>query len=122
MSDFYLTRRTFLQLREIENHSLKNWSSRQTAKYMADIYKGFGEIAADPNQDIKRFHRSEPFFMQPAGVNHFALYHRFDDYIIIGAVFGQVQNIEHEITTLKHMIQDEISILHAHMKSDLKTE
>ena len=117
MADFYLTRRAFLQLQEIEKYSLKNWSPSQTAKYMADIYNGFKKIATDPDQDAKRFHRSEPFFMQPAGVNHFALYHRFDECVIIGAVFGQVQNIEPEITRLKCIIQDEINALHIHMKS-----
>lgn len=117
VTDFHLTRRVFLQLQEIEKRSLKNWSSAQTSKYMADIYKGFGKIAANPNQDAKRFYRSDPFFIQPAGVNHFALYHRFDDCVIIGAIFGQVQNIEHEITKLKCIIQDEINTLHTHMKS-----
>lgn len=120
MSDFHLTRRVFLQLEEIEKQSLIDWSSAQTVKYMSDIYKGFRKITADPYQDKKRLYRSEPFFMQPVGVNHFALYHRFDDCIIIGAVFGQVQNIEHEITKLKHMIQDEINALHAHMKPNPK--
>ena len=117
VADFYLTRRAFLQLQEIEKHSLKSWSQAQTTKYMADIYKGFKKIAADPDQGVKRYHRSEPFFMQPTGVNHFALYHRFDQCIIIGAVFGQVQNIEPEIARLKSIIQDEITTLHEHMKS-----
>lgn len=62
MTDFHLTRRVFLQLQEIEQHVLKNWSPVQTGKYMADIYKGFRPIAANPDQDAKRFYRSEPFY------------------------------------------------------------
>ena len=67
MADFHLTRRTFLQLQEIEKYSLKNWSTSQTARYMADIYNGFKKIAADPDQDAKRFHRSEPFLCSQPG-------------------------------------------------------
>ena len=46
--------------------------------------------------------------MQPAGKNHFAVYNRFDEYIIIGAVFGQEMNIEHEIAKTKARVSDSI--------------
>ncbi len=112
MTDYYLTRRVFQQLRDIEERSERNFGHAQTEKYMADIYKGFENAANTPHRDESRFNRSNPFFMQPAGVNHFAIYYRFEDHIVIGAVFGQEMNIKRQIARLKSRLAHEIDVLH----------
>jgi len=117
LTDYYLTRRVFQQLRDIEERSEQNFGHAQTEKYMADIYKGFENAANKPHRDKSRFDRSNPFFLQPAGVNHFAIYYRFEDHIIIGAVFGQEMNIERQISKLKSRLAHEIDAMREEIKA-----
>ena len=116
MADFYLTRRVFKQLIEIRDRSIQDFGSTRTKKYMADIYKGFQNAANNATRDHHRIDRSEPFFMQPVGDNHFALYHRFDNCIIIGAIFDQVMNVEEHIARLKRHLTTEILDMHKELK------
>jgi plasmid stabilization system protein ParE len=83
---------------------------------MAHIYKGFENAANNPHRDESRFDRSTPFSMQPAGVNHFVIYHRFEDHIVIGVVFAQEMDIERQISRLKSRLAHEIEAMHAEIK------
>ncbi len=116
MTDYYFTRRAFQQLREIEERSERNFGHTQTQKYMNEIYKGFESAANNPHRDERRFDRSNPFFMQPAGVKHFVIYHRFENHIVIGAVFGQEMNIERQLSGLKTRLAHEIEDMHEEIK------
>jgi hypothetical protein len=40
---------------------------------------------------------------------YFALYHRFDNYIIVAAIFGQVMDVEMQAARLKTRLAREIS-------------
>ncbi len=102
----------FRQLHEIEERSEQNFGHTQTEIYMAKIYNGFENAANNPHCDEIRFDRSKPFLMQPAGGNHFAIYHRFKDYIVIGAIFGQEMNIEKKLSRLKSRLAREIDDMH----------
>lgn len=112
MGKYRLTEEAFRQLEEIEERSLENFSQADTEKYMAEIYKGFQRAADSPSQDHARAKRSDPFSMQPAGANHFAVYNRFGDDIIIGAIFGQSMNIENEIEETKARVAASIERVH----------
>lgn len=117
MAAFYLTARVIKQLHAIKTKSERDFGIPQTKIYINNIYKGFENIAHNENKDKLRQSRSDPFHMHPVGVNHFALYHRFDNYVVIAAVFDQKMNIERHIEKLKQVLSKEISLLHDFIKS-----
>ena len=70
---FSLTRRAYRDLLEIERYSIVKWGEAQTTRYMAQIYQGFEQIAANPERGRLRAERSLPFLMAPVGA-HYAIY------------------------------------------------
>ena len=106
---YHLTRRAFLQLIEIRERSLRDFGEGQTDRFIEAIYRDFARAYEMSDRDTLRTERSEPFCMQPVGPSHFALYHRFDDYIIIAAIFGQKMDVEAQVARLKTRLAREIS-------------
>lgn len=109
MPKFFLTRRTNIDLLEIEDYSLRKWGEDQTDAYMDDLYKRFTEIAKKPDIGKLRYNRSFPFYMAPAR-EHFVIYKSIDAGIIIATILHGRQNIESIVrnmaVTLSHEIQD----------------
>ena len=109
MSKFFLTRRTNIDLLEIEDYSLRKWGEDQTDIYMNDLYRRFVEIAKKPDVGKLRYNRSFPFYMAPAR-EHFVIYKPMDTGIIIATVLHGRQNIESIVrnmaVTLSREIQD----------------
>jgi plasmid stabilization system protein ParE len=108
---YYFTRRAFEQLIEIQKRSLQDFGKAQTTHYLKEIYQGFADAANNSDRDDLRTDRSSPFSMQAVGPNHFAIYHRFDGYIIIAAIFGQAMDVERHIERLKTRLGKEISLM-----------
>lgn len=109
MSKFFLTRRTNIDLLEIEDYTLRNWGVDQTDIYIKDLYRRFAEIAKNPDIGKLRYNRSFPFYMAPVR-EHFAIYKPIDAGIIIATVLHGRQNIERIVrnmaVTLSREIQD----------------
>lgn len=109
MADFYFTRHAMRQLIGIYDKSMGgDYGEVQTKKYIDKIYNDCQKVADNSTKDNLRKHRSDPFLMQQAGVNHFIVYERFDGYIIIGAVLGQTMDIENHIDTIKVRVSAQI--------------
>ena len=92
-NNFYLTRRAFLDIRNIYEYSVENWGSVKAGKYVAEVYQCFKKIADNADLGNLRKNRSEPFLMYPSG-RHFIIYEPYKDGIIIITVINQVRNIE----------------------------
>ena len=107
MSKFFLTRRTTIDLLEIEDYSLRKWGEDQTDNYMKDLYRKFAEIAKKPGVGKLRYNRSFPFYMAPAR-EHFAIYKPVEAGIIIATVLHGRQNIERIIRNMTVTLSREI--------------
>ncbi|MEQ8473653.1 MAG: type II toxin-antitoxin system RelE/ParE family toxin [Marinoscillum sp.] len=107
MSKFFLTRRSNIDLLEIEDYSLRKWGEDQTGIYMDDLYRRFAEIAKNPDVGKLRYNRSFPFYMAPAR-EHFAIYKTIDAGIIIATVLHGRQNIEGIVRNMAVTLSREI--------------
>lgn len=106
---YHLTRRAFLQLIEIRERSLRDFGEQQTDRFIEAIYRDFARAYEMSDRAALRAERSAPFCMQPVGPSHFALYHRFDDYIIIAAIFGQMMDVKIQVARLRTRLGREIA-------------
>lgn len=107
MSKFFLTRRTNIDLLEIEDYSLRKWGENQTDIYMGDLYHRFAEIAKKPDVGKLRYNRSFPFYMAPAR-EHFVIYKPIDAGIIIASVLHGHRNIETIVRNMAVTLSREI--------------
>jgi len=107
MSKFFLTRRTNIDLLEIEDYSLRKWGEDQTAIYMDDLYRRFAEIAKKPDVGKLRYNRSFPFYMAPVR-EHFAIYEPIDSGIIIATVLHSRRDIETIVRNMAVTLSKEI--------------
>ncbi|MFT6865199.1 MAG: toxin ParE1/3/4 [Cyclobacteriaceae bacterium] len=107
MSKFFLTRRTNIDLLEIEDHSLQKWGEDQTDIYMGDLYRRFAEIAEKPDVGKLRYNRSFPFYMAPAR-EHFVIYKPIDTGIIIATVLHGCRDIETIVRNMAVTLSKEI--------------
>jgi plasmid stabilization system protein ParE len=106
---YHLTRRAFLQLIEIRERSLRDFGEQQTDRFIQAIYRDFARAYEMSDRDDLRAERSAPFCRQPVGPSHFALYHRFDNTIIIAAIFGQMMDVEAQVARLRTRLAKEIA-------------
>lgn len=107
MSEFFLTRRTNIDLLEIEDYSLRKWSEDQTDNYMDDLYRRFTEIAKKPDVGKLRYNRSFPFYMAPAR-EHFVIYKPIDTGIIIATILHSRRDIETIVRNMAVTLSKEI--------------
>ena len=106
---YHLTRRAFLQLIEIRERSLRDFGEHQTDRFIKAIYRDFERAYELSDCDALRAERSAPFCLQPVGPSHFALYHRFDTFIIITAIFGQMVDVESQVARLRTRLTREVA-------------
>ena len=104
---FFLTRRSYRNLLEIERYSIAKWGEDRTARYMARIYQGFEQIAANPEVGRLRARRSMPFLMAPVGA-HYAIYKIADRGVIIATVLHNRRDIEAITGSLASRLHKEI--------------
>lgn len=108
MARFFLTRRAYHDLFEIEDYTLGKWGQRQADLYMDQLYAAFARIAKDPEVGRLRQDRSYPFYMAPA-MEHFAIYKVVDQGIIIATVLYGRRDIESIIRNLLTTLTREIN-------------
>lgn len=110
MSGFHLTRRAARDLRDIHTRSVVRWGRERADQYLADLYAVCGRIGANPAWGRIRAHRSAPFLMVAAG-QHFVVYDKVGDRVVVLAVLHQVRDIERIIAELGPGFLAEISAL-----------
>ena len=114
---FHLTRRAVLDLRNIYNHSLREWGEATADSYMADLYAVMSKAAANPDSGLLRQHRTAPFLMVPAR-QHFVVYDRSPQGITILTILHQVRDIEGLIADLSPTFLQEVEKLKAGEPAD----
>ena len=114
---FHLTRRAALDLRNIYNHSLREWGEATADSYMADLYAVMSKAAAYPDSGLLRQHRTAPFLMVPAR-QHFVVYDRSPQGITILTILHQVRDIESLIADLSPTFLQEVEKLKAGKPAD----
>lgn len=107
MAGYYLTRRAYLDLLDIEEFSIEKWGDSQTELYMASLYEAFGQMASNPDIGKTRLNRAFPFYMAPAG-RHFAVYKVVENGVIIATVLHAKRNIEAIISSMAYKLTKEI--------------
>lgn len=107
---FHLTRRAALDLRDIYDHSLREWGEATANRYMADLYAAMSQAAVNPDSSLLRQHRSAPFMMVSAR-QHFVVYDRIPQGIAILTLLHQVRDIETLIANLTPSFLKEIETL-----------
>ena len=113
---FHLTRQAAHQLRDIYDHSAKEWGKKVALRYMDELYDVLGKITLQPELGKIRKPRSTPFLMVPAG-KHFVVYDILNQKIIILTFLHQRQNIEHIIVTMKSSFLSEIESIKKQSKA-----
>jgi len=116
---FHLTRRAALDLRNIYNHSQREWGETTADSYMADLYAVMSKAAANPDSGILRQHRAAPFLMLPAR-QHFVIYDRIPQGIAILTLLHQVRDIESLIANLSPTFLQEVEKLNAGKPADTR--
>ena len=99
MPGFILTRRAARDLRDIHKRSVTNWGDARAVRNLDDIYAVVGRTAANPGLGRPRMARSAPFLMDAAG-QHFIVYDRVDDKVVVLTVLHQVRDIERVIAAM----------------------
>lgn len=107
---FHLTRRAALDLRDIYDHSRREWGEEIAHRYITDIYAAMSRAAAHPDVGLLRQHRAAPFLMVPAR-QHFVVYDRIPQGIAILTLLHQVRDIESLIANLSPAFLQEIEKL-----------
>lgn len=110
MSDFYITRRAFLDLKGIYDYTIQQWGENKSNEYISNLYNDFEKIANNIELGELRKNRSEPFLMYPSG-KHYVVYEAYKDGIIIITVLHQVRNIENIIQEFGSVFYREIQEL-----------
>lgn len=107
---FHLTRRAALDLRNIYNHSVREWGEATADSYMADLYSVMNKAATNPDSGLSRQHRAAPFMMLPAR-KHFVIYDRIPQGVLILTLLHQVRDIEYLIADLSPTFLQEVKKL-----------
>ena len=107
---FLLTRNAALDLRRIYTRSRREWGDDVADRYLADLYAAMGVAAADPEKGRLRQYRSAPFLMVAAR-EHFVIYDRVPQGIVVLTVQHQVRNIETLIAELNRSFNAEVERL-----------
>ena len=108
MPEIYLTRRAAANLLEMEAHSLQNWGTDRTRKYMDDVHKALRDIAHNPQWGQVRWRRSRPFLMAPTQT-HFAIYRPLGENIVVATLLHKGRDIEAIIRKLRPQLEAEIA-------------
>jgi len=109
---FHLTRRAALDLRDIYDRSRQEWGEATADGYMADLYATMSQAAANPDAGVLRQHRAAPFLMVPAR-QHFVVYDRIPEGVVILTLLHQVRDIESLIAGLSPSFLQEVEKLKA---------
>jgi toxin ParE1/3/4 len=90
---FHLTRRALLDLRDIYEHSREEWGEKVADRYLSDLYAAIEAAAKNPDSGLLRKARSAPFLMV-AAKNHFIVFDRIPQGIVVLTLLHKVRNIE----------------------------
>ncbi len=122
-STFFLTRTAALDLRAIHTRSRREWGDSVAERYIADLYAAMRLAAGNPAADRLRQGRSVPFSMVPAR-QHFIIYDRLPQGMVVLTVQHQVRDIETVIATLTPAFHAELERLrqHAHPPAPQRTQ
>jgi plasmid stabilization system protein ParE len=107
---FLLTRNAALELRKIHARSRQEWGEKVADRYLDDLYQAMRQAAAGSANGRLRQHRSTPFLMVPAR-QHFVIYDRLPQGIVILTIQHQIRDIEILITELTPAFHAEIEKL-----------
>jgi plasmid stabilization system protein ParE len=110
--EFHLTRRALLDLREIHDRSRKEWGEKVADRYLSDLYSAIEAAAREPDSGLLRQRRSAPFLMVPAR-NHFIVFDRIPQGIVVLTILHKVRNIEGLIEGLTPAFLKEVKRLKA---------
>jgi toxin ParE1/3/4 len=77
-----------------------NWGNTRADRYVDEIYTVFGKVAANPELGRLRVRRAAPFLMVAAG-QHFVIYDRVNDAVVVLTVLHQVRDIERILATMR---------------------
>ena len=105
--NFYLTRQAARALRDIYQHSLKQWGQAIADAYMADLYSAMNRITLKPEMGQLRMRRASPFLMVPAR-EHFIIYDCLEADIVVLTLLHQRRDIEHIISKFEPDLLAEI--------------
>ncbi len=116
---YLLTRRAALDLRNIYNRSRREWGDATAEHYMPDFYTAMSQAAENPDAGLLRQHRATPFLMVPAR-QHFVVYDRVPQGIVILTLLHQVRDIERLIADLSFSFLREIEKLKSEKPANIR--
>lgn len=112
---YRLTRRAARDLRDINARSVHDWGEKTAKNYIADLYAAMDRAAADPDVGQLRQKRAAPFLMVPAR-QHYLIYDRTPEGIVILTVQHQARDIETLIAAMAPSFFEEVERLRRNLR------